>query len=379
MISEIAFAAVLMVGTGLLLHSFLRVLDVDLGFQPARSASMRMDPSTSMDTQEKANAYLNNALQRVRDIPGVEAAGITDSLPLGRNRTWGVAAKGVVYTRDNYPSAFVHIASDGYLKAMGILLKEGREFDQRDTPKSEKVILINETLARNLWPGQDAIGRLIVGQKEDIHVVGVVRDVHHLGLEQAGGAEMYYPMSQTQDYGSMHLVVRSRLSLPELNANVRAALLQVDAGLPREQFAPLQDLVDHSVSPRRFIVCLLSGFACFALLLASLGIYAVISYSVGQRTQELGVRMALGASPGLLQRGILLQTCGLAAIGLLIGTIASALITSGLQGLLFGVTATDPAAFVGMLVVLTGVAVLAGFLPARRASRINPTVALRAD
>jgi hypothetical protein len=229
------------------------------------------------------------------------------------------------------------------------------------------------------WPGQDAIGRLIVGQKEVIHVVGVVRDVHHLGLEQAGGPEVYYPMSQTQDYGSMHLVVRSRLSLPELNANVRAALLQVDAGLPREQFAPLQDLVDHSVSPRRFIVCLLSGFACFALLLASLGIYAVISYSVGQRTQELGVRMALGASPGLLQRGILLQTCGLAAIGLLIGTIASALITSGLQGLLFGVTATDPAAFVGMLVVLTGVAVLAGFLPARRASRINPTVALRAD
>jgi predicted permease len=379
-VSEIAFAAVLVVGTGLLLHSFLRVLDVDLGFQPARSASVRMDPSTSMPTQEKANAYLNEALRRVRDIPGVAAAGITDSLPLGRNRTWGAAAKGVVYTRDNYPGAFVHIASDGYLRAMGISLKDGRDFDERDTAKSDAVILINETLARNLWPGQNPIGRFMqAGDARDKRVVGVVRDVHHLGLEQASGAEMYLPMMQTNDYGSMHLVVRSRLSLPELNGSVRAALLQVDRGLPREEFQPLQDLVDHSVSPRRFIVFLLSGFACFALLLASLGIYAVISYSVGQRTQEIGVRMALGASPGLLQRGILLQTCFLAAIGLFIGTVVSALLTRGLQGLLFGVTATDPAAFIGMLVVLAGVAAVAGFLPARRAARISPTIALRAD
>ncbi len=217
------------------------------------------------------------------------------------------------------------------------------------------------------------------GDKREKRVVGIVRDVHHLGVEQASGAEMYFPMTQTGDYGSMHLVVRSRLSLPELNSVVRAALLQVDRGLPLEQFQPLQELVDHSVSPRRFIVFLLLGFALFALLLASLGVYAVISYSVGQRTQELGIRMALGASPGLLQRGIVLQTVSLAAVGLVIGTIASALLTRALEGLLFGVTPTDPAAFAAMLVVLTGVAVIAGFLPARRAARINPTIALRAD
>jgi predicted permease len=378
-VSEIAFAAVLMVGTGLLLHSFLRVLDVNLGFQPASSASLRMDPSTSFGTQEKANAYMHECLRRVREIPGVEAAGITDSLPLGRNRTWGAGAKGVIYKPENYPLAFVHIASDGYLRAMGIALKDGREFDERDTPATDRVVLINETLARTLWPGQNPLGRLMNGQKQDIHVVGVVRDVHHLGAEQAGGAEMYYPMSQTGDFGSMHLVVRSRLSLPELNQSVRAALLQVDRGLPLEQFQPLQELVDHSVSPRRFIVFLLSGFAGFALLLASLGVYAVISYSVGQRTQEIGIRMALGASPGLLQRGILMQTFSLAAIGLLIGTLASVLMTRGLEGMLFGVTATDPLAFLTMLIVLTAVAGLAGFLPARRAARINPTIALRAD
>jgi len=378
-VSEIAFAAVLVVGTGLLLHSFLRVLDVNLGFQPARSAALRIDPGTNLATQEKANAYINEALRRVREIPGVEAAGITDSLPLGSNRTWGAGAKGVVYTRDSYPVAFVHIVTDGYLKAMGISLKDGRDFDERDTPAGDKVVLINETLARNLWPGQNPLGRLMNGDKKDIHVIGVVRDVHHLGLEQAGGPEMYYAMRQTQDYGSMQLTVRSRLTLPELNSNVRAALLQVDSSLPREEFRPLQDLVDHSVSGRRFIVFLLSGFACFALLLASLGIYAVISYSVAQRTQEIGLRMALGASPAVLQRSVLLQTLGLAVIGLLIGTVVSALLTQGLRSLLFGVTPTDPWAFVSMLILLAGVATVAGFLPARRAARINPMIALRAD
>jgi predicted permease len=378
-VAEIAFAAVLIVGTGLLLHSFLRVLDVDLGFQPVRSAAMRIDPSANLPTQDKANSYLNAALHGVREIPGVEAAGLIDSLPLGRNRTWGAAAKGVVYTRDNYPIAFVHIVTDGYLKAMGISLKEGRDFDERDTPRAEKVVLINETLARNLWPGQDPLGRLMVNGNEDIRVVGVVRDVHHLGIEQPSGGEMYYAMRQTQDYGSIQLVVRSRLSLPELNGAVRTALVQVDHGLPRERLRPLQDLVDQAASPRRFTVLLLSGFALFALLLASLGIYAVISYSVGQRTQEIGIRMALGATPGVLQRSILFETLGLAAIGLLLGTVASAVLTLGLRSLLFGVPPRDPATFASMLVVLAAVAGLAGFLPARRAVRINPMVALRAD
>jgi predicted permease len=287
----------------------------------------------------------------------------------------------VIYDRDhNPPLAFVHIATDGYLSAMGIALKDGREFSERDRePNAEPVMLVNETLARELWPGQNPIGRLVAGQKKDVRVVGVVRDVHHLGAEQAGGAEVYYLMGQTGDFGSMNLVVRSRLTLPELNSSVREQLLQVDRGLPLEQFQPLQVLVDHSVSPRRFIVFLLSGFACFALLLASLGVYAVISYSVGQRTQEIGIRMALGASPGLLQRGILGQTFVLAAIGLVIGTIGSAILTRGLQGLLFGITPTDPLAFAFMVIVLAAVAGIAGFLPSRRAARINPTVALRAD
>jgi ABC-type antimicrobial peptide transport system permease subunit len=210
-------------------------------------------------------------------------------------------------------------------------------------------------------------------------VIGIVKDVRHLALEQSSGNEMYFSMRQTEDYQSTNLVVRSRMNEGVLGRSVRAALLPLDPGLPHEQFQPLQELVDRSVSPRRFTVFLLTGFACFALILASLGIYAVISYSVGQRTQELGIRMALGASPGHLQKTILLETLGLAAAGLLLGTAASALLTRTLKGLLFGVMPNDPATYAGMLAVLTLVAALAGYLPALRASRIDPMIALRTE
>ena len=388
-ISEIAFACVLLVGTGLLIHSFLRVLDVNLGFQPARAAAMRVDPNaqilrvdpkTKKASNDQVFAYFNELLRRVRELPGVEAAGLTDALPLGRNRTWGAAAQGVNYKKGEYPLAFVHIVTDGYLKAAGIALKDGRDFTERDNPSSDLVVLINETLARRLWPGLNPMGRLINGGGgKASRVIGVVRDVRHLALEQGAGPEMYFPIRQVPDYGSVTLVVRSRLDNVTLSTNVRRVLLPINSGLPKEQFHSLQQLVDRSVSPRRFIVTVLSGFALFALILASLGIYAVISYSVGQRTPEIGIRMALGASPGVLQRAILSQALAFAAAGLLLGSLASVFLTRAIQGLLFGVSPSDPVTFGGMLVVLTAVAAAAAWLPARRASRIDPMIALRAE
>ncbi len=376
-VSEIGLACVLLVGAGLLIRSFLRVLDVNMGFRPERAAALRIDPNSSYKTQESQNAYFTEALHRVMEIPGVEGAGLSDSLPLGHNRSWGVAAKGVQYTPETYPNGFPRIISDGYFHAMGIPLKAGRDFTERDTKGALNVIIINETLAKTLFPGEDPIGKIVRADNPERTVVGVVGDVHHMALEEASGNEFYIPMRQTQDFGTVDLVVRTSLPTAELASRLREALLPIEPNLPTANMRTLQTMVDRAVSPRKFVVWLLGGFAGFALVLASLGIYAVISYSVSQRTQEIGIRMALGASAETLQRNILLQTLGLAGIGMLVGIVASWALARTLSGLLFGVTSSDPVTFAGMLVILTGVAALAGYLPARRASRIDPMSALR--
>ena len=379
-VSEVAFACVLLVGAGLLIRSLMYVLDVDMGFQPARAATMRVDPDSRYTTREQRNAYVDEVLRRVKEIPGIEAAGITDALPLGRNRTWGARAKGVTYERGRFPFAFPRMVSDGYFAAMSIPLRAGRDIQPSDTATSEPVIVINETMARALWPGEDPIGKYILGPcAPERRVVGVVGDVRHLALEQTSGNEMYIPMRQCRDQSSNDLVVRTAIPAAQLAAAVRATLQPIAGNLPGNDFRTLQQIVDKSVSPRRFMVLLLGGFAAFALVLASLGIYGLISYSVNQRTQEIGIRMALGASAADVQRRIITQTLWLASIGMIIGTAASWALAKGASGLLFGVTPRDPGTFAAMLIVLTFVAIIAGYLPARRASRIDPMVALRAE
>lgn len=377
-VSEIAFACVLLVGAGLLIRSFLHVLDVNLGFRPERAAALRVDPTVHYTTAAQFATYADDVLRRARAVPGIAAAGLTDSLPLGRNRAWGSPAKGQVYPKGKFPNAFVRVVSDGYIGAMGIPLRSGRDLDQRDRPDSDPVILINETMAGTLFPGANAIGKIILACGER-QVVGVVGDVRHLALEQGAGMEMYLPIRQCGDFSSLDLVVRTTLPPAELAPALRAALRPIAPNLPGKDFRVLQDLVDRAVSPRRVIVLLLGGFALFALVLASLGIYGVVSYSVSQRTQEIGIRMALGASAANLQTSIVGQTVVLAAIGMLLGTAASWVVARSLGGLLYGVTSRDPLTYGGVLLVLTGVAAVAGYLPARRASRIDPSVALRAS
>jgi predicted permease len=317
-------------------------------------------------------------LRRTRALPGIEAAGLTDVLPFGGDRAWQVSGKGQIYPKDRHPEAFMRVVSEGYFEAAGIRLQAGRGFTERDRASGEPVAIVNETLARTLWPGQDAVGQSVT-QDGGRRVVGVVSDVRHEALEKRGGSEMYLPMRQTGDYSSMELVVRTALPPDRLASGVRAALRPIDSNLPVREFKTLQALVDKAVSPRRFLVLLLSGFAGFALLLASLGIYAVISYSVNRRVREIGIRMALGASATDLQRRILLRTLGLAALGLALGMAASRVLTSALESMLFGVTPGDPVTFIGIGALLIVVACLAGYFPARRASRIDPMAALRAS
>jgi predicted permease len=377
-ISEFALACILLVGAGLLIQSFLRVLDVNLGFQPERAAALRIDPSFNVSNLAQQNSFIDDVLHRTRSVPGIAASGISDVLPFDGDRGWQVSGKGQVYEKGRHPEAFIRVVSDGYFEALGIPLKQGREFAESDRASSEPVVMVNETLARTLWPGQDPVGQIMT-QDGGRRVVGVVADVRHGALEKSGGSEMYLPMRQTGDYPEMELVVRTALPPDRLAAGIRAVLRPIDPNLPVRTFQTLQDLVDKAVSPRRFLVMLLAGFAGFALLLAALGIYALISYSVNQRTREIGIRMALGASEKLVQREVLIKTLRLALTGVAIGMLASFALTKWIASLLFSTTPTDPVAFSGVILILCAAALIAGYIPARRASRVDPMLALKAN
>jgi predicted permease len=328
------------------------------------------------------NSFIDDVLHRARSVPGITAAGITDVLPLRDDRMWSVSVKGQFYEKDRHPEPYIRVVTDGYFEAAGIPLRAGRVFTERDRASSEPVVVINETMARTISPGQNPVGQTITDYRRQ-HVlgvvVGVVADVRHASLEAASGPEMYLAMRQTGDYAAMQLVVRTALPPDSLAAGIRTALRPVDPNLPVREFVTFEDLVDRAVSPRRFLMLLLAGFAAFALALASLGIYAVISYSVNQRVQEIGIRIALGASAADLQRRIVLRTLGLAALGLALGMAGSRVLSSALGTLLYGITSGDPVTFIEVGTVLITVAAIAGYIPAWKASRIDPMVALRSN
>ena len=376
-VSEVAVACVLLVGAGLFIRSFLRVLDVDLGFRAERATAWRISAGSQRNGVKAQAPFYDRLVQSVGEIPGVTSVGVTDALPLSRDRSWGIFAKGVTYPRGQGPLGHPRIIDWRYLKTMAIPFRSGRDFTERDTLDSEKVIIINEKAAQRLWPGQNPIGQ-IVEFNGARRVVGVVANVRHLALEQEGGLEAYIPVA---DVGSntVDLVVRSTLPPEALVPNVRRALHSVDPTLATEEFQHLSELVDRAVSPRKFMTLLLGGFAFGALVLAIIGIYGVVSYSVTQRTQEIGIRMALGASPGQVQRRIVVDTVMLVSLGLLLGVAASLALTRMAASLLYQLEPTDPVAFGGTAVVLLLAAAIAGYLPALRASRVDPMSVLRAS
>jgi predicted permease len=375
-ISEIAVACVLLVGAGLLIQSFGKLLDVNLGFQPKRAVSWRVDRTRSFGSLAEANRYYDGLIAQVASIPGVESVGLSDTLPLGRNRTWGAGAKGVSYLPGEYPIAFPRIVDQRYLQTMQIPLRAGRYFEASDTAESENVLVINETMARRLWPDRDAIGQ-VVNVNGESRVVGVVGDVRHGTLEEAAGAEMYLNFRQINDWNAVELVVRASRPAASLAPDVRAVMKAFDPKLPATEFTTLEQIVDHAVAPRRLITHLLSAFSSLALALAAIGLYGVIAYSVSQRTREIGVRLAVGAQRSDVLRLIVGEGFKTAAVGVVLGLIAARFATRVLDSLLFGVTATDPFIFVTNAAILVGVALFASVFPARRAARVDPMIALR--
>ncbi len=376
-VAEVALATVLLVGAGLLLKSFVHILDVDLGFQPSRAIGLRLEVAGQTDEATRRRRLADVARQ-LRDMPGVEAAGLTDALPLDRNRTWDLAVPGHVYPNNNAPLAFVYITGPGYLRAMGIPLRKGRDFDDRDVPGAAPTmpIIINETLARTLFPDQDAVGREAATGDTHCTIVGVVADVRQMRVDEPPASQMYLPFEGQG--GPSELIVRSALPAATLVNSLRAAVGRADQSVAVTEVRELSDLVDRAVSPRRFLLTLLGGFAAVGLLLASLGIYGVISYGVAQRGQEIGVRMALGATAGNVQSQVMRETLRLAVAGLGVGLLAALGVSRLIAALLYDTSPVDPAAFGITALLLIGVAAIAGYLPALRASRVDPSTALRA-
>jgi predicted permease len=383
-VTEVALACVLLVGAGLLLRSFLQVLDVDLGFQPERAATVNVDYDDSapnnLASVEKRSAIFQQVIGRVSAIPGVQAAGISDYLPLGQNRSWGLPwPKGVKQPENVHGSPLVYVITPGYLRAMGTGIR-GRDLTWDDGPKSQDVVLINRSFANFLdqyahWPNHNAVGQLL-GDGRGLLIVGVVDDVHEESAEGDAGWQIYYSALQNGPAGAQ-LIVRTTLPPAVLASSVLRTLRDINPKQAMAEFRPIQSLVDHANSPRQFFMLLAASFAGLGLLLAAIGIYGVISYSVTQRTQEIGIRMALGATMAKVQRSVLAKTLRLALIGVAAGAVASLMVSRAIAALLFNTTPNDPITFVAMVLLIAAVALFAGYIPARRASRIDPMVALR--
>jgi predicted permease len=381
-VAEVALACVLIASAGLLLRSFLQVLQVDLGFEPQRVSSIRMDYRPDFDNNDPSEQRASKFQETVRQmqaIPGVRSAAVTDNLPFERGRSWDLSAKGRAHKAGEDLDVMVSVVTPGYLQTMGMRLKAGRDFTWDDRAKSEHVIIINQAAARREWPGQNPIGKLAQGIGDgDSHVVGVIDDVHETSAEEPASPSVFVPLSQVEPVKA-EVVMRSTLPAEVLAPSALQRLRAVNPEQAIVPLRPVQGLIDRATAPRKFFTALVGIFAALGLILASLGIYGVISYAVTQETQEIGIRMALGATPERVRIEVIARTLKIAAVGIAIGTSVSLVVAQAIRSLLFGTSAGDPVSFVAMILLLLGVSLLAGYLPARRASRIDPMVAMRSN
>ncbi|MQA89481.1 MAG: FtsX-like permease family protein [Gemmatimonas sp.] len=386
---EVALTILLLVGSGLLLRSFWEVLGVDTGFDPTGVLTIDVSLPQSRYPDDPARAaYYQELLLELERIPGVEAVGLVQHLPLGgmtHNGSFEVEGQGNTHEIGVYPG--YRVASEGYFAAMGVPLLRGRLFADQDRAGVGDVALINQTLAERLWPGEDPIGKRVRNLANDswlypdrwITIVGVVGDARHGGILDVAEPEIYVHYLQRPDRAwSSVVTLRTAGSPASLVGPARARLRALDPEIPAE-FATMRARLVDSVADRRFTMLVLGTFAVVALLLAGVGIYGVVSYAVARRSRETGIRLALGAAPGqvrnLLQRSVLVATLA----GLVVGIGGAFLVSRLLRGLLSGVTPTDPLTFAGVVAILSAVAWLASYVPARRATRVDPMITMREE
>jgi len=377
-ISEIALSVALLVCAGLLIRSFLNLRSVNPGFDPHHTLTMNIAlPEAKYPSGRKQVAFFRDVVSRAQRLPGVEYAAITSILPeSGRaNHTW-VRVEGRTYRPGEEPMPDVFRVSPDYFRALSVPLLRGRLFSEEDDENHPPVALINETMAHQLWPGENPVGKRM--RRGDVMrtVVGVVGDVYQYGLDSEKTMQLYVPFA---DDPALHitLVVRGSIDPLSLVPSIRAELREVDQDQPVYGVATMEQVLADSMARQRFSMTLLAVFAAGALLLAAVGIYGVLSYSVAQRTHEFGIRLALGARAINLLRQVVGQSMKLALIGIAVGVAAAIALTRLLKSLLFEVSATDPMTFAAISGLLMLVALLACYLPARRATRVDPLVALR--
>jgi len=381
---ETALALILLVGAGLMLKSMYRLMQVNPGFQSDRVLTMEMDLRTAQYSKSPARInFWQQVLEKTRAVPGVEKAALGTVVPLTGNHSRGdITIEGVpIPDPGKYPHPDYHSISADYTNVLGIPLMRGRTFTEGDTETAAPVALINTTMARRYWPNEDAVGKRFhwghpTSEDPWITIVGVVGDTKLYGLSNPSRLEIYLPFRQESLTG-MYLVLRSAVDPASLTSSVRDAVASIDKDQPVFNVVTMQHLVEDSVSTPHLTLVLLGLFSGLALVLAAIGIYGVISYSVQQRTHEIGIRMALGAQRSNVLRLVVSQGVKLATIGVVIGITAALGLMRLMTSLLFGVSANDPVTFAAASAILLLVALAACYIPARRAIAVDPMVALR--
>jgi putative ABC transport system permease protein len=384
-ISEVALSLILLIGAGLLIKSFLRLSQVDVGFKPTNLLTMQLSLTrTNYPKDEQRAVFFKQLIERIESLPGVQGAGAVSELPLSgqENDTFfNIEGKPAAAFGSTENDANIRGISPAYFQAISIPLQRGRFFDEHDALAAPKVVIVNESFVRQYLPGEDPLGKHLIidfgSEPFKAEIVGIVGSIRHSSLGQTEPSpEMYVSLLQAPPYGA-NLVVRAAGEPTRLTAVIRNEVHALDKDLPIYNVKTMEQRISESASQPRFRTLLLGIFACVALLLASIGIYGVISYSVTQRTHEIGLRLALGAQRSDVLRLVIWQGMRMALIGIALGVVGAFIVMRVLSSFLFGVSATDPVTFICVSLLLAVIAFLASYIPARRATRVDPMVALR--
>ena len=386
-IGEVAVSFILLIVAGLLINSFLHLRNPDPGFRTDHLLTMKVDLSElKYPDGQRRSVFFDEALRHIRALPGVQSVAVAGNLPFTYNGdSASIAVEGIPDPPpDQWPDVIYRAIGPGYFSTMGIPVIRGRDFTDQDKADSKKVVVISEKTAQHYWPGQDPIGKRLKTGATTSHapwreVIGVVKDVRQNDFIAQPKMQMYFDYRQLKDPAANALVVRTSVEPMSLATSVRDAIWAVDKDQPVADTDTMDHIVSEAITRQRFSMLLLGSFATLALGLAAVGIYGVMSYSVAQRTHEIGIRMALGARRTDVLQMTVKQGLRLVGIGMLVGLVAAFLLTRVMASLLYGISATDPITFLGISLVLLAVAILASYVPALRATKVDPIVALRAQ